>query len=407
MLLTLALLRKGYVTRYLCERLAYGLAPESLSAFFVQRERWARGATQILFLPEGPLGENLSLMHRLLFLPTHWLSQSFMLLMTIVAPLVFLWTGLTPLINVNTQSVLNYIVPMVLAVIGGMVVFAPGKYFPLAAQVLGTFQSFRILPTVLATLVRPFGHVFRVTPKGGEARRESYQSGIFWTAVVLIALSIGGLLVNVSPEYHIVSETSLLPMVAIWSAINIVVLFLVCMMSLQVPVRRTEERFAIEEPVWIVSDGGPSLLGRSRDVSLAGVAVEMDAEALARTGLSQHVRIFVSQVGFLNGLVVRRSGQLLGIRFLLPESLERDLLISKLFTRGRNTADVQISEGAALMAMLASILTLRSGRAAQPAPEVDQTAAGPSMPAVTFVLPPRTRTINLSDVATQREAMAA
>ncbi len=28
MLLTLAMLRKGYITRYLCERLAYGLAPE-------------------------------------------------------------------------------------------------------------------------------------------------------------------------------------------------------------------------------------------------------------------------------------------------------------------------------------------------------------------------------------------
>jgi cellulose synthase (UDP-forming) len=47
MLLSLALLRNGYVTRYLCERLAYGLAPESLNAFFVQRQRWARGAIQI------------------------------------------------------------------------------------------------------------------------------------------------------------------------------------------------------------------------------------------------------------------------------------------------------------------------------------------------------------------------
>jgi cellulose synthase/poly-beta-1,6-N-acetylglucosamine synthase-like glycosyltransferase len=37
MLLTLALLRRGYVTRYLCE--PFGLAPESLKAFFVQRQR--------------------------------------------------------------------------------------------------------------------------------------------------------------------------------------------------------------------------------------------------------------------------------------------------------------------------------------------------------------------------------
>jgi cellulose synthase (UDP-forming) len=31
------LLRRGYITRYLCERLAYGLAPETVDAFFVQR----------------------------------------------------------------------------------------------------------------------------------------------------------------------------------------------------------------------------------------------------------------------------------------------------------------------------------------------------------------------------------
>ena len=103
MLLSLAMLKQGYVTRYLCERLAFGLAPESLKAFFVQRQRWARGAMQIMYLPEGPLGRNIRLMHRLLFMPTHWLTQSMMLLMTCIAPLVFLWTGLAPLIHVTVD----------------------------------------------------------------------------------------------------------------------------------------------------------------------------------------------------------------------------------------------------------------------------------------------------------------
>lgn len=70
MLLTLASLRQGYVTRYLNEPLAFGLAPESTTAFFVQRQRWAQGAIQILYLKEGPLGPGLKLRYRLLFLPT-------------------------------------------------------------------------------------------------------------------------------------------------------------------------------------------------------------------------------------------------------------------------------------------------------------------------------------------------
>ncbi|KQU49613.1 hypothetical protein ASG67_10795 [Sphingomonas sp. Leaf339] len=44
MLLTLSSLRRGYITRYLNEPLAFGLAPESTAAFFVRRQRWAQGA---------------------------------------------------------------------------------------------------------------------------------------------------------------------------------------------------------------------------------------------------------------------------------------------------------------------------------------------------------------------------
>ena len=64
MLLSLMMLREGYITRYLCERLAVGLAPESIKAFFVQRQRWARGAMQILFLAAGPFGSRLSFAQR-------------------------------------------------------------------------------------------------------------------------------------------------------------------------------------------------------------------------------------------------------------------------------------------------------------------------------------------------------
>src|SRR5262249_1537570 len=47
---TLMLLRKGYVTRFLNEPLAFGLSPETVSAMFVQRQRWCRGGLQLLFL---------------------------------------------------------------------------------------------------------------------------------------------------------------------------------------------------------------------------------------------------------------------------------------------------------------------------------------------------------------------
>jgi cellulose synthase (UDP-forming) len=50
---TLAMLNKGYKTRYLNERLAMGLAAENLKGYFIQRSRWCRGGIQALFLHNG------------------------------------------------------------------------------------------------------------------------------------------------------------------------------------------------------------------------------------------------------------------------------------------------------------------------------------------------------------------
>jgi cellulose synthase (UDP-forming) len=161
MLLSMTLLRKGYVTRFLGEKLAFGLAPETVEAFFVQRQRWARGAIQILYLANGPLGRGLSLMQRLLFLPTHWLSLGLRSLIAILAPIIFLWSGLSPVFNVSPTDVLYYFLPMTLAITGGIWAFAPRQHFPLASLVQGTFLSFKIVPSVLGTLVRPFGHPLR------------------------------------------------------------------------------------------------------------------------------------------------------------------------------------------------------------------------------------------------------
>lgn len=408
MLLSLMMLRKGYITRYLCERLAFGLAPESLKAFFVQRQRWARGGMQLLYLATGPLGSGIAFVQRLLFLPTHWLSQSLMLVMAIIAPLVFLWTGIAPLVNVTTEAVLYYLVPMVLAVVGGIWVYAPHQYFPLAAQVLGTFQSFKLLPTVLTTMAKPFGHAFKVTPKGSDASKSGYDSGIFWTASALMSLTVGGLLINTSPDWRIVTQASLLPMVALWGSINVVVLFLICMLSLQAPFHRAEERFELDEPGWIVGSGGTLSIGRIKDISLSGAGIVADRVIAAKLG--DRLRLFIAEVGFVAGTVMRLNEKVLGIKFDLPPSVERDLLIRKLFTAGRDTTNVSASTWAATGAMLGSIWKARSELPAI-ADEANLTTlaatSAEKLPPRSLVVPPRPQTARLSDLVEARRALAA
>jgi cellulose synthase (UDP-forming) len=408
MLLTLTMLRKGYVTRYLNEPLAYGLAPEGLRAFFIQRSRWARGAMQILYLRAGPLGPGLSPMQRLLFLPTHWLSQSLSMVFGILAPIVFLWTGVLPMANVTLDGVVNYLVPMVLAIVGGICLYAPGKYFPLASQLLGTFQSFRLLPTLLLTLVKPFGHGFRVTPKGGAAGAAGYEPQVFWTAATLIALSVGGVLLNIVPEWRLISEGALIPIVATWAAYNTLVLFLVCMLSLQGTVRRSEERFLSNDPVWVMEPTREGRLAELVDISLSGASISLGRDG-SETDVGPLIKVFIPEVGILPGRVVRRAAGRIAVAFDPPTGLERELLIRKLFTE-------RLPEATTIVASAWTVTgeILKSVWATPSAARVDRkepaipiaSASVERLPAASLVVPPRPMTHIFDEAVAQRQVPA-
>lgn len=383
-LLTLALLREGYITRYLNEPLAFGLAPESLAAFFVQRARWAQGAMQILFLKKGPLGPRLALRHRLFFLPTAWLSQCLMMLTALIAPLVFLFLDIPPLIGVTPESAMFYLVPMVAAQVGGIVLLGDGRYHPLAAQVLGTFQSFRLLPVILKTFVNPHGHAFKVTPKGADASGGGFECGIFIAAVGLIMLTFTGLIINALPDWRIVAQGALVPMVAFWCAINIVVLFLAAMLCLGMPAKRAEERFAIDEPVALWRrDNNVDLVARSLNLSLSGIAIAVD-------GLSdgEKVKVRLRGAGSLDGVVARSRNGMTGIAFTSDRSVVRDRLIIRLFTAGRNTATLKIPALQATRALLTRIWTAEL-RSAQVVPVVAEEPRAEKLSAATRVVDPQ------------------
>lgn len=409
MLLTITLLRKGYITRYLCEHLAYGLAPETVDAFFVQRQRWARGAIQILYLANGPFGGGLTLMQRLLFMPTHWLSLGLRSMLALVAPIVFLWTGISPVFDVSPADIVYYFVPMLLALGAGVRAFAPGLHFPLASQVQGTFLSFKILPIVLGTLIQPFGHAFKVTPKGGTSHASDYASGIFWSAAALIGLTVLGLIVNTVPEWQIIDNADVLPVLAFWSSVNIVVLFLICMLSLQAPMRRGEERLQFDEPIWLVGPGGAISAGRIKDISLSGTGIVLDRDGATAARSGDFVRVFIVEVGFVDATVARHSGRFLGVQFDLPPSLERDLLIRKLFTSGFDTAAVGGSAWRVTLAMFTSIWRMRTGMLESDAVIEPVIAAAPveKLPAQSLTVLPRLHVVRLADFVEKRRSMAA
>ena len=335
MLLTLAMLRKGLVTRYLNERLAIGLAAESLSAFFVQRARWAQGAMQILYLKEGPLGPGLAWDQRLMFLPTHWLTQSFCQITAMSTPAIYLWTGLMPLLGANGATVISYQIPAVVGVLVAMRLLCPGQFFPLAASAHGVLQAFRLLPTILITLVKPHGHKFKVTPKGSDAAAGA--SADRFTVTVALGLMVAtalGLIVNADLNTRIVDGGALVPIVAGWAVYNMLVLSVVATIAVSPPMPRTEERFELDEPCRLtLADGAWS--GQVVNCSLSGALVALDPDApLTPPRSGDWLLVEIAGVGPVAACVRRLAPNGFGVAFHLPEGPERAALVRRLYTEG-------------------------------------------------------------------------
>ena len=191
---------------------------------------------------------------------------------------------------------------------------------------------------------------------------------------------------------------------AFWGAINIVVLFLVCMMSLQAAAHRGEERFNLDEPIWIFASNGALSTGRTKNISLSGVAIVADENRAIVSKVGEPARVFIVEVGFVAATIVRQAGQLLAFQFDLPPCVERDLLIRKLFTAGLDATAVNASAFSSTGALLMSIWSVGTSRSnvepvVVPAPSEKLSAQPP------IVLVPR-QTRRLAELAAERSIAA-
>jgi cellulose synthase/poly-beta-1,6-N-acetylglucosamine synthase-like glycosyltransferase len=255
LLTTLAMLNKGYKTRYLNERLSMGLAAENLRGYFIQRSRWCRGGLQTLFLHNGPLrGPGLSLFQRIMFLPLSWLIQYFVRFCVLIVPPIFLWSGVAPLYFTSTLDIVYYQLPVLLAYAWFMRWITPTRYLPLLSTAVGAFSTFRLLPTVIATLIKPFGTPFKVTPKGSGAEQNEFDAYTFTCSAILIALTATGVIINLVPEWSTIVKGEFSVVAMYWAGANIVVLVIASLICFERP-RPPVDSFFIDEPARAQIDG--------------------------------------------------------------------------------------------------------------------------------------------------------
>ena len=349
MLLTLAFLRKGYKTRYLCERLAVGLAPESLDAFFVQRSRWAQGALQILYLKEGPLGPGLSLMQRIMFLPTHWLTQSLMQVTALILPVAYLLFGFIPMVLNDVSDLLFYQIPAVMASIMVLRRLAPNAYFAIPSTILSTLQCFRFLPMLLKTLVKPHGHKFKVTPKGSNASGQTFDRFTLTMCLLLLWGTTGGFLLAMWSSASGYETRQTFPIVSLWSVVNGLIVAGVLTVAFSRRVARAEERFFFRAVAQIKTIDGSAGLVETLDVSMSGARIS------GETPEGTWLTLTFSNVPPLLAKVRWSRNAQSGIEFLHVEETARDALIGAIYTDCDKTIPTEDTPGNMFIGLLFTI----------------------------------------------------
>ena len=344
-LTTLALKRRGYVTRFVNEKLAFGLAAESVEAFFVQRKRWLRGGIQLMFLRSGPLGPGLRFIDRLLFFPTNWIVQYTIRIFGLAMPVICLWTALNPLPGMKTADVLSYQAPVFLGFITMMRWLSGGYHVPLLTPASQCFAAFRLVPTMLGSLVKPFGTPFRVTPKGlaiGQARIDRVTFGM---ALLFFLGTILGIASHISPNGGL--SDGFFPVVMFWSTWNLIILAVVLLMCIEAPRRRSEHRFDADELVGIV---GPDFraAGRARDLSLSGARVAMPPDIRAQA--AQSILVRVRGVGRIPATAIGQSADVLRVLFDWRDEPMRERMIVKLFASGDHDVGLRQASPAQILA---------------------------------------------------------
>jgi cellulose synthase (UDP-forming) len=271
-LLTVRLRERGYKTIYLNEKLSVGLAPEGIREYAVQRTRWCQGLIQICRGRSGPLrfGNGLPLLLRISLVETflYWTASfSFRLCCMLVPALFFLFD--IRVVNASLSDAVAHFAPMVIAQIAVTTWLGGGRMLPLISDVYQMLIAPEIVKVVIFTLIRPHGHKFNVTAKGIHHAGLNVQWRLLFRFLALAAITILGLIkIFAFDNSDLVEDGAALNV--FWAWYNLVVLTICCVVCIEQPRRRLDERFATHEKA-IIRIGDEVRLCEVTDISASGM----------------------------------------------------------------------------------------------------------------------------------------
>jgi cellulose synthase (UDP-forming) len=279
-LLTVRLRERGYKTIYLNEKLSVGLAPEGINEYAVQRTRWCQGLIQICRGRSGPFrfGNGLPLSFRISLVETflYWGASFLFRMFCMLAPVLFFLFDIR-MVQASLSDAVAHFAPMVITQIAVTTWLGGGRMLPLIADVYQMLIAPEIIKVVTLTLIRPHGHKFKVTAKGIHHVGLNVHWRLLFRFLAIASVTILGLVTIFAFEKSDLIEGGG-ALNLFWAWYNLLVLTICCLVCIEQPRRRLDERFSTKETV-LIKIGDQARVYEVTDISASGLRVAGEISA--------------------------------------------------------------------------------------------------------------------------------
>jgi len=342
MLLTYRLMERGYVTRWLNEKLSVGLSAEGLPEYITQRTRWCLGTIQIGLLRTGPLWRGkFTLTQRLHYLHGLfcWLSKPFILCL-LLAPSIYWLTGVSAL-QADELMFMKFGLSS-LALFWAYSTWISGKRtLPLFTEVTHALTAVPITITLFQAMRKPFGRPFKVTEKGGDRSQVRIHgpTALFF-AIVTVTSAVSVLLAVYAWDAPVeFSARDCLNL--IWSAVAMVIAFTSLICCIELP------RVDKEEPIGVDFEGRLRCASEVKAVRIVALSTETATLEDCNRSYAEAESLYVPDVGWVQ-IDATKVSQTPGKFTLTPTADQHRAILRLLF---RNAPENVAEQGDLLKSM--------------------------------------------------------
>jgi cellulose synthase (UDP-forming) len=260
----------------------------------------------------------------------YWTANYSFRLLGIIVPILY-WLFDVHAVQADVEQTLSYYLPYFVSQVAIMGWMAHGQVMPVMSDVTQLLAASQIVKAVAHGLVKPKGHKFHVTAKGGDRSKRFVQWPLLRVFLMFLSLTVAGVVwAFLFEDGTKLRDSSALCL--FWSWYNIIVLTIACLVCVEQPRLRAYERLPAHEGA-IVHFGGDAVQCRILDISLGG------ARLGGAAGVSSDSSVSVA-IGDLRlpATIVRRGSDEFAVRFDAVGAARADLI--RLIYSGRYSASV-------------------------------------------------------------------